>query len=229
METIEKPITSSVFFNNSKDQKRLNIFMDTEFTELSKRGELISIGFITENNETFYAEINDYDVKTISEKNKDWMDKKVINNLLIKDKDYMVYEEDKMKVIKCKLRELKLHLTEWFESLLSQKQYKEIEVWSDCLAFDWVHFVNIFGTSKEVPKYIYYIPFDICTYFKLYNIDPDISREEYALVNGIKEIEEYKHNSLYDAIIIRRCYNRLMGFDLENNEFDIIKRIKEIE
>jgi len=46
-------------------------------------------------------------------------------------------------------------------------RYKDIEVWSDYLAYDWVLFCDIFGHAFKVPKQVYYIPFDICTLMKV--------------------------------------------------------------
>lgn len=76
-------------------------------------------------------------------------------------------------------------------------------MWSDCLAYDWVLFCNIFGGAFEVPKNVYYIPFDICTLFKIGGINPDVNREEYA---NSTYLELQKHNALHDANIIMKCY-----------------------
>ena len=84
-------------------------------------------------------------------------------------------------------------------------QFEQIEFWSDCLSYDWVLFCEIWGHSFKIPKNIYYIPFDICTLFKAKGIDPDISREEYAEIEGKSE----KHNALWDANVIKLCYDKL--------------------
>ena len=39
----------------------MKIFFDTEFTGLHKNTTLVSIGFISEDGRTFYAECNDFD------------------------------------------------------------------------------------------------------------------------------------------------------------------------
>ena len=59
--------------------------------------------------------------------------------------------------------------------------------------------------SLKIPKNIYYIPLDICTLFKVKGIDPDISREEFSGVNS-----KNKHNSLFDAKVIKLCYEKLI-------------------
>ena len=55
----------------------MNIYFDTEFTGLHKDTTLISIGLVTENGDTFYAEFDDYDKTQCN----DWIQENVINNL----------------------------------------------------------------------------------------------------------------------------------------------------
>jgi hypothetical protein len=81
-------------------------------------------------------------------------------------------------------------------------QFEAVEMWSDCLAYDWVLFNNIFGTAFDVPSNVYYIPYDLCTLLALAGVDPDINREEFAEIKeGFK-----KHNALWDAKVIMACY-----------------------
>jgi hypothetical protein len=93
-------------------------------------------------------------------------------------------------------------------------------MWSDCLAYDWVLFNNIFGQAFDIPQNVYYIPFDICTLFKLKDIDPDINRELFAfgepqtfVNNNVKFEGEkiLKHNALWDAKVIKYCYEKLIS------------------
>lgn len=178
------------------------IFFDTEFTGLHKNTTLISIGLVSECGKTFYAELTDYDKSQID----DWIKENVISNLkynytkkqhiqslLTASKGYTV-------TLKCDTKKLKDELTKWLQ------QFEQIEIWSDCLAYDWVLFNHIFGHAFNIPKNVYYIPFDICTMFKLKGIDPDISREEFA---SPKEQIARKHNALWDAKVIKECYNKL--------------------
>lgn len=177
----------------------MKIFLDTEFTGLHQKTTLISIGLISECGKTFYAEFADYNKSQIDE----WLQKNVINNLLgdelTKDKGWL---EDGGMWCGGNSNAIKLSLTGWLD------QFKEVEIWSDCLAYDWVLFNNIFGTAFDIPKNVYYIPFDICTLFKIKGIDPDISREEFAF-NGKIPKEAKKHNALWDAKVIKKCYERL--------------------
>jgi hypothetical protein len=69
-----------------------------------------------------------------------------------------------------------------------------------------VLFNNLFGTAFDIPKCIYYIPFDISTLFLIKGVDPDINREDFS---GKTE-GSTKHNALWDAEVIQACYNKLM-------------------
>jgi hypothetical protein len=183
------------------------IFFDTEFTGLHQKTTLISIGLVSEDGKTFYAEIEDYDKSKIDE----WLQSNVIDNLLLKkwddDKDYHPYENNV--TVKCKFKDLEQPLSHWLH------QFESIQIWSDCLSYDWVLFCEIWGHAFKVPKNIYYIPFDICPLLLEKAGDADISREEYAgnmiEVNDAHNWGVKKHNALWDAYVIKACYNRLMS------------------
>ena len=188
------------------------VFFDTEFTGLHQNTTLISIGLISECGKTFYAEFNDYDKSQIDE----WLQNNVINNLKFKEPkqgedEYYVatrsienkVPNDLYKSFSLELRESKsvvaFQLIQWLE------QFEQVEMWSDCLSYDWVLFNQLFGHAFNIPKNVYYIPFDICTLFKVKGIDPDISREEFS---NMKENAQ-KHNALWDAKVIKRCFELL--------------------
>jgi hypothetical protein len=112
--------------------------------------------------------------------------------------------------MKSTINSVKKHLEKWLS------QFEQVEMWSDCLSYDWVLFNQIFGHAFTIPKNVYYIPFDICTLFKVKGIDPDISREEF--VGSMIEVNDSrncgvgaKHNALWDAYIIRECYTKLIN------------------
>lgn len=171
----------------------MKVFFDTEFTGLHQNTTLISIGLISADGKTFYAEFNDYDESQID----DWLHENVIANLKYKVvKSYANTDEWKGDTAFIRDR-----LWNWL------MQFEEVEMWSDCLAYDWVLFCQIFGHAFKIPKNVKYIPFDICTLFRMKGIDPDINREQYlGLPSG-----EGKHNALWDAVNIKNCYERLTG------------------
>lgn len=184
------------------------VFFDTEFTGLHQFTTLISLGLVSECGKTFYAEFNDYDPLQID----DWLQKNVIDNLTMKappaDEDEF-YSASRSHDnpdgnlycgFNCQMRgsssEIRPVLVKWLA------QFDKIEMWGDCLSYDWILFIHIFGNAFSLPKSIYYIPFDICTLFKAKGIDPDISREEFC---GMVQHSK-KHNALWDARVIRRCF-----------------------
>lgn len=178
----------------------MRVFFDTEFTGLHQNTTLISIGLVAESGEAFYAELMDYDKSQVD----DWLQRNVIDNLTLKGEPEGVataWEIDENNVAKVFAPSggvanlLKLWLEQW----------ESVEMWSDCLAYDWVLFNQLFGHAFNIPKNVYYIPFDICTLFKVKGIDPYISREGFAGLDS----QEQKHNALWDARVIKACYERL--------------------
>lgn len=194
----------------------MKIFFDTEFTGLHQKTTLISIGLVSDCGKSFYAELTDYDKTQIDE----WLQQNVIDNLIMWESDVAklsisplpngcdARDPDNIRMIGS-IEYVKFRLTEWLT------QFDSVEIWSDCLSYDWVLFNQIFGHAFKIPKNVYYIPFDICTMMKLKAVDPDINREEFITENYIGEfnplnsIPGKKHNALYDAFIIKECYKIL--------------------
>jgi hypothetical protein len=190
----------------------MKVFFDTEFTGLHQNTTLISIGLISEDGETFYAELTDFDRRQIDE----WIQSNVIDKLVLRDDELSMAGGHH--TIKGPRARVEPQLRYWLNSLSTKdavygdmrnvfpdRHPQKIEMWSDCLAYDWVLFCDLFGGALNIPDSVYYIPFDLATLLKLTGIDPDISREKYAgLSDGAK------HNALWDAKAIRACYKRAM-------------------
>jgi len=174
------------------------LFFDTEFTGLHQKTTLISIGIVSDCGKTFYAEFTDYDKKQVDE----WLQTNVIDNLYLSVMDNNASLNEWRLIANTEA--IKEALERWIE------QFESVQVWSDCLSYDWVLFCQIFGHAFKIPKNVYYIPFDICPLLLQAEGDADVSREEYAEkyieVGGGK-----KHNALWDAYVIKACYNRLMS------------------
>lgn len=177
----------------------MRIFFDTEFTGLHQLTTLISIGCVSEDGRTFYAESTDYDQTQVDS----WLTENVIAHLWHRGSptvgEWCVDNSQHLSF--CGTRQqIRGALRDWLV------QFDQTEMWSDCLAYDWVLFCELFGGGAEcLPWGVYYIPFDICTLFKMKGIDPDINRAQFAEVKG------QKHHALDDAIIIKACYERLMS------------------
>lgn len=183
----------------------IKIFFDTEFTGLHQNTTLISIGLISEYGQTFYAELTDYDQTQVDE----WLETNVISKLTLTKPTgtelfRLSYQSGKTNPTFCGgLSDLKNELALWLN------QFEKAEMWSDCLSYDWVLFNQIFGHAFSIPKNVYYIPFDICTLFKIKGVDPDISREKFGCGEHYSEMP--KHNALWDARVIKMCYDKLMN------------------
>lgn len=191
----------------------MKIFLDTEFTGLHQYTSLLSIGLVDEDGRTFYAEVSDYDFTQMNE----WLLNNVMNNMIFninhfsaerftdnRDMTRDMYSSYSVQM-RGPMKEIKSKLIQWL------KQYETVEIWSDCLAYDWVLFNNIFGTAFDIPENVYYIPFDICTVFKMKGIDPDISREKFIedRLDNVDLPGFIKHNALWDAFVIKECYLKL--------------------
>jgi hypothetical protein len=179
----------------------MKVFFDTEFTGLHKDTTLISIGLISEDGKTFYAELNDYDESQVD----DWLMSNVINNLIYNNYKDLMPKGIPRYICNYNIKSNKHVIADTLTDWLSQ--FDSVEMWSDCLSYDWVLFCDLFGHAFNIPKNVYYIPFDICTLFKIKGIDPDVNREEFA---GLEVGVDRKHNALWDAQVIKTCYEKLM-------------------
>ena len=191
----------------------MKIFFDTEFTGLHKNTTLISIGLIDENNRSFYAEFTDYDKSQCD----DWIKEHVIDNLLYKlfDKEG---EPNTISIFGNKYyakgdkRYVKNQLTEWLS------EYDNIELVSDVCHYDMVLFIDLFGTAFDLPQNVnpacHDINQDIARYYEISEKEAfDFSREE-LLQNNAIVIEGDKHNSLYDAKVIKTIYEIIKSHGL---------------
>jgi len=183
--------------------KKIRLYFDTEFTELSKKGELISLALVSENNEIFYAEFDDFPIKTCNE----WVIQNVIPNLLFKDRDFFLKSSGGACYIKDASGRIADALCNWFSEL------GNVEIYADCPAFDWVFFCNLFGTAFDIPKEVFYMPFDLAAFLKYRGIDPDINREGFvkkhkgqAFIKKIRLKAAGLHNALYDALLVKAAF-----------------------
>lgn len=192
----------------------MNIFFDTEFTGLVPNTTLISLGCVTEHGEKFYAEFTDYDESLCD----DWIKENVIAHLMFPEnikngfiqesKDYKEHyvSWDTEHVCKC--------FTEWLDHLY-EKYGGRIQFVSDVCHYDFYLLCNLFGGAFNLPSNVCPWCHDICQDL----IDPDdgdikdgfdafnFSREGACkFYNQGKLPEGKKHNSLYDAEVIKMIY-----------------------
>lgn len=180
----------------------MNIYFDTEFTGLHKDTTLISIGLISEDGKTFYAEFNDYD-KSQCDK---WIHENVINNLFL-DIDGVHSDSYSDTKIKGKKSLIKFYLSMWLS------QFDGIQLVSDVCHYDMVLFIDIFGSAWDLPKNInpscHDINQDIAEWCNKSEKDAfDLNREHFLLYSDDDSELPIgdKHNALYDAKVIKGIY-----------------------
>jgi hypothetical protein len=183
----------------------VRVFFDTEFTGLHQHTTLISIGCVTEDGRTFYAECTDYDQSQIDV----WLQENVLSHLTLtlppphaqygEAESWATYQDKNNIQVKGTARFVGIVLDDWLRDL------GPVEMWSDCLAYDWVLFCQLQGGAFRIPSNVYYIPFDLATLLKVRSIDPDVNREEFAGMTAGGP----KHNALWDAQVIKACYEKV--------------------
>lgn len=199
----------------------MNIYFDTEFTGLDhKDPDLISLGCVAETGEVFYAEFTDYDISKCD----DWVKEHVIANLILDEGDYyhnfhviseFVDGDDKDNRVTTCVGNTKL-VCEALDDWLTQFDNEPIQFVSDVCHYDFYLLCNqIFGGAFNLPVNVCPACYDICQDLVDEN-DGDIkdmfdafnySREEACkFYNKGKLPEGVKHNSLYDAMVIKMIY-----------------------
>ena len=182
----------------------MKIFFDTEFTGLHKDTTLISIGLVSETGETFYAELTDYDHNQVDP----WIRDHVIANLKYPDGECYgancdghgnleVFGDKKL------VRDQLCHWLNVFDSP---------QLISDVSHYDMVLLIDLFGDAFKFTRYTgacaacHDINQDIAKYYDVDEFQAfDKSREEILTENAVSVTGE-KHNSLYDAQVIKAIY-----------------------
>lgn len=207
------------------------IYYDSEFTGLHRNSTFISIAFISESGNYFYAEFNDYDKTQVN----DWIQNNVINNLIhppgdIVDFSYLVksispnshgsIKQYNIEMVgnSCDIRN---ELYKWIKTESDILSTDQVQIYTDCYAYDWILLVDLLSndelsSAQGMPDFINYIPIDLSTALWSRGIDPDISREEFAEVSTnsddidiIYPITSTKHNSLFDALVAKKCFEKI--------------------
>lgn len=213
----------------------MNIYFDTEFTGLHKDTSLISIGLISDDGKSFYAECNDYDRNQVDK----WIQKNVIENLYYKDQLSLsggryrqMIEADTVanEVYLCSKSQLKEYLTRYFNN------WKNVQLVSDVCHYDMSLLIDIFGSAFDLPKRVnpscHDINQDIARILYISEAEAfDQSREEllsvfiakieevgynYNTLDDIcpKRLKNLKHNAMFDALVIKLIYEYTRMLDM---------------
>lgn len=215
----------------------MNLYFDAEFTGLHKNTTLISLGIVAENGGKFYAEFTGFDTKqcddwirenvisnlflpelhadsTIIERVGEWKRKgyEIENLPTFSDAFGLVYstaiiEDGTTKVFGDK-EWISKHLKDWLS------QFNFIQFVSDVCHYDFVLLIDLFGSAWDLPENVNPACVDINQEIaRHYGISEkeafDKSREEIVLELCEKPVEGKKHNSLYDAEVIKAIYEEI--------------------
>lgn len=183
----------------------MKLFFDTEFTGLHKGTTLISIGIVSEDGKKFYAESTDYDAKQCD----DWIQDNVLAHTILQGNEEMTCELAKDSrttvVIGC-VENIVSELKQWLS------QFDEVQFVSDVCHYDFVLLIDLFGTAFDLPKNVsascHDINQDIASYSGISEKQAfDYNREEFIADNDGTIPDGIKHNSLYDAEVIKKIYD----------------------
>lgn len=194
----------------------MEVSFDCEFTGLHQNTTLISIGMVAEGipeyrgrivEPTFYAESDVYDRSQVD----NWISVNVIANLVGGKLDYDLTEMFWHLRMVGNIPQIRENLKHWLTEKLLVNNKDQAQFIGDCVSYDWVLFCELFGGALSVPDYISPAPHDINQDIaKALCISEkeafDINREEFA---GLEP--EGKHNALWDAKVIKACYEKLAG------------------
>jgi hypothetical protein len=201
----------------------MRLYFDFEFTGLHQHTTPISLGIVDENNHAFYAEFDDYDKSQVDE----WLEQNVLAHLSLANgsRDWRSPKDvSLLRGLRSTRENVAQKLRTWLDGY---DPVDTLEMWSDCLAYDWVLFCELFGGAMNLPKQVYYIPFDLCTALKLAGHDPDVSRQEFGGRDSGWEIR--RHHALEDALDIKACHERLMREGQTSREQQIRQLLTEAQ
>ena len=192
------------------------LFYDFEMTGLHKNTTPISIGIVSEDGKKFYAEFTDYDESQCN----DWIKENVIKNLKLAGMGVGVSDTDEnppLRIVMGDKRYIRQEANEWL------RQFNKIQFVSDVCHYDFVLLIDLLtngGTALDLPENIsavcHDLNMDIARHFHVSDREAfDMSREK--IMNDLCKTEDIvtgnKHNSLYDAEVIKAIYEEI-GYDI---------------
>jgi len=172
------------------------IFVDTEFTGEHSKATLVSAGFVTLDNKRLYITLNDYKKDQVTP----WLKKNVIKKI---NKKFSINKREAYKKV-----------SKFFKDY---SQGQKIQLITAGKTLDLILVFELFHQKSPKKKYMHYLHdlpkylnhefhLDIYTLFYLCGYNKKINREKFANLR----IKTMKHNALYDAMIIRKCFIKLI-------------------
>jgi len=176
-------------------KNRKKVFFDTEFTRGGQNTTLISIGFVSDSEETLYIELNDYDPLQVTP----WLEENILNLL-----DGNAVSSD----------EARQRIEVWFEEIAGNE---EIMLVCAGKQVDFVLLFNLWGKVESgnplrrwdnnlPPQINHKWHPDMDTLFLFHGIDPNLDRDTFAEI----AVEGNRHHALYDALVLKQCWEKLI-------------------
>lgn len=191
----------------------MNLYFDMEFTGLKKDTTIISLGIVDQNGRNIYLEYTDYNRDDID----DWIRENVINNTIFlknRETEPRIIVKNKETVVLGDIEYNRKALKDW----LSLYSKEDIQFVSDTCHYDMVLLIDaLYGHALKIPKNVsidcHNINQDIASYKRISVKEAtDVVRES-LVAREIEGLEIKKHNSLFDAQIIRFIYNKINKID----------------
>jgi hypothetical protein len=176
------------------------LFLDCEFTGFVQNTSLISLALYRDEYCYFYSEFTDYKPELLTP----WIVTNVINKLYFTDENEYFFEEKEVIKMKDSTHVIVGNLKKWLQ------QFDEIEIWGDVPVYDWVLFCELFGGGGNIPKNVFYIPYDIATLAKIKGLNSDLLRYDYVINLLSLEEKEMQHHALIDAKVESICYRQFI-------------------
>lgn len=198
------------------------IYGDTEFSGLHQHTTLISIGLVSQDGRTFYAELNDYSSQQINT----WLQENVINRLKFQppkegeEEHYMASRHHDNPVgndlyasysveMRGNKQQVRKELLRWLA------QFSSVEWVFDVGHYDFMLLIDLLsGNALDLPIWVSPTYRDlnqkIIQHFKCDSfIAFDFNRERLLQILNIELEDENKHNALYDAKVIKELYQAI--------------------
>jgi len=182
----------------------MHIFFDTEFTGLHQNTTLISIGLISEDGKSFYAEFSDYDRSQCDE----WINENILANLSKNVNELSSIADINVDGDK---EEIKNELLKWMS------QFDIIEWVADVCHYDFMLLINLlYGEALNMPSdrfcaACHDINQDIASYYKISEIEAFNMSREAIVIDFNDNIGGTKHNALYDAFVAKSIYDGIVA------------------
>ena len=185
------------------------IFFDMEFTGLHRNTTPISLGMVTEKGDTFYAEFTDYDIGQCD----DWIRENILEKLLFNKKDYLC-KLGKNTMMKSDYTDISSMLNAWLEHVRNEE---EVQFVSDVCHYDMMLLADLItngGTAFNLPAFIspvcHDINHDIAECYEISDKEAFNKSREEILTDFKRTVDGTKHNSLYDARVIKAIYEEIV-------------------